>query len=176
MKIKDIEHNGIRYASVYNTNEINDGLSFLTDDSSFIQVGTWKYEKGKILDAHYHNTFDRSSTQTQEIVYVISGEIICNIYTKDGVFISSFNLSSGMFAVQLYGVHEYEIVENAKVLEVKNGPYFGPEKDSDSSPRFHSRNGSVALPERLNPPPPEPPLQSAVTQQSKESRTEAGAE
>ena len=88
-----------------------------------------KYEKGKILDAHYHNTFDRSSTQTQEIVYVISGEIICNIYTKEGVFINTFNLSSGMFAVQLYGVHEYEIVENAKVLEVKNGPYFGPEKD-----------------------------------------------
>ena len=30
MKIKDIEHNGITYASVYNTNEINDGLSFFT--------------------------------------------------------------------------------------------------------------------------------------------------
>ena len=58
MKITDIEHNGITYASVYDINEINDGLSFFTDESSFIQVGTWKYEKGKILDAHYHNTFE----------------------------------------------------------------------------------------------------------------------
>ena len=49
MKITDIEHNGITYASVYDINEINDGLSFFTDESSFIQVGTWKYEKGKYL-------------------------------------------------------------------------------------------------------------------------------
>ena len=51
------------------------------------------------------------------------------ISTQKMGFFGHFNLSSGMFAVQLYGVHEYEIVENAKVLEVKNGPYFGPEKD-----------------------------------------------
>ena len=35
MKIKDIEHNGITYASVYDINEINDGLSFFTDDKFF---------------------------------------------------------------------------------------------------------------------------------------------
>jgi len=32
-------------------------------------------------------------------------------------------------AIQLYGVHEYEILEEALVIENKNGPYFGPEKD-----------------------------------------------
>ena len=31
-------------------------------------------------------------------------------------------------AVQLYGAHEYEILEKAIVIETKNGPYFGPEK------------------------------------------------
>ena len=31
--------------------------------------------------------------------------------------------------IQYEGVHEYEILENTKVIEVKNGPYFGPDKD-----------------------------------------------
>ena len=32
-------------------------------------------------------------------------------------------------AIQLYGVHEYEILDKAIVVETKNGPYFGPKKD-----------------------------------------------
>ena len=34
-----------------------------------------------------------------------------------------------MIIVQYQGVHEYEMIEDSKVLEVKNGPYHGPEKD-----------------------------------------------
>ena len=41
------------FASIHNFNEMDEGLSFLTNDESFIQVGTWNYEKNKILDAHY---------------------------------------------------------------------------------------------------------------------------
>ena len=33
-----------------------EGLTFLTDDNNFIQVGLWKYQKGKVLQTHYHNT------------------------------------------------------------------------------------------------------------------------
>ena len=36
---------------------------------------------------------------------------------------------TGMMIVQYQGVHEYEMIEDSKVLEVKNGPYHGPEKD-----------------------------------------------
>ena len=34
-----------------------------------------------------------------------------------------------MMIVQYQGVHEYEMIVDSKVLEVKNGPYFGPDKD-----------------------------------------------
>ena len=34
-----------------------------------------------------------------------------------------------MFIIQYEGIHEYEMIEKSKVLEVKNGPYFGPDKD-----------------------------------------------
>ena len=59
----------------------------------------------------------------------VKGKVRCNIYTKTGSHIDSFDLKDGEMAIQLYGVHEYEILEEALVIENKNGPYFGPEKD-----------------------------------------------
>ena len=127
--IKHILHEGELYASIFDTSNISEGLDFLTSDSSFIQVGTWNYKKNKTLDAHFHNYFERSVQRTQEVVYVIEGSIKCNLCKEDTTFIETVIIDSGMLIVQYQGVHEYEIVEDSKVLEVKNGPYFGPEKD-----------------------------------------------
>ena len=38
-------------------------------------------------------------------------------------------IESGQLIIQLSQAHEYTILEDSIVLEVKNGPYFGPEKD-----------------------------------------------
>ena len=127
--IKNISHNDELYSSIFDLNNINEGLDFLTNNDSFVQVGTWKYEKGKILDAHYHNTFERKSYITQEVVLVLEGKIICNLYTTNGEFIASEEIRENQLIIQFQGIHEYEILENSKVLEIKNGPYFGPDKD-----------------------------------------------
>ena len=117
------------YSSIFDLDNTSEGLDFLTNDDAFVQVGTWKYEKGKILDAHYHNTFERKSYITQEVVLVLEGTIICNLYTTDGEFIASEEIKQNQLIIQFQGVHEYEIMDNSKVLEIKNGPYFGPDKD-----------------------------------------------
>lgn len=127
--IKNIIYNDELYSSIFDLNNISEGLDFLTNDESFIQVGTWKYEKGKILDAHYHNTFERKSFITQEVVLVLEGSIICNLYTKDGNFIATKEINQNQLIIQYQGIHEYEIIKDSKILEIKNGPYFGPDKD-----------------------------------------------
>ena len=127
--IKNIIYNDELYSSIFDLNNISEGLDFLTNDESFIQVGTWKYEKGKILDAHYHNTFERKSFITQEVVLVLEGNIICNLYTKDRNFIATEEINQNQFIIQYQGIHEYEIMKDSKILEIKNGPYFGPDKD-----------------------------------------------
>jgi hypothetical protein len=129
MNTKKITHKGKLYAIYFNVNEAEDGLSFVSDDEDFIQVGIWKYQPKKILPAHFHKEYIREASRTCESVYVVKGKIKCNLYTKSGNFIKSFILNSNDMAIQLYGVHEYEILEEALVLENKNGPYFGPEID-----------------------------------------------
>tara|TARA_Y100000389_G_scaffold112923_1_gene110068 strand:- start:646 stop:1056 length:411 start_codon:yes stop_codon:yes gene_type:complete len=120
---------GIHIATIIKPNLSSEGLSFLTDDEDFIQVGLWNYKKGKRLDTHYHNTFSRESFKTNESVYVVRGKIKCNLYFENGEFISSHILDEGEMIIQFNGAHEYFIEEDALVIENKNGPYFGPEKD-----------------------------------------------
>lgn len=127
--VKNITFKDELYSSVFDLKNIKEGLDFITSDNSFIQVGTWDYQEGKILDAHYHNTFERKSYITQEVVLVVQGSIVCNLYTIEEEFITSEEINQGQLIIQYQGIHEYEIKKDSKVLEIKNGPYFGPEKD-----------------------------------------------
>tara|TARA_B100000427_G_scaffold299946_1_gene281988 strand:- start:211 stop:615 length:405 start_codon:yes stop_codon:yes gene_type:complete len=106
-----------------------EGLDFFSDSEDFIQVGTWNYKKGKTLPLHYHNEFERTSKRTSECVYVLKGKVECNLYSEKGEFIEQVLLDSGQMIIQLSQAHEYVILEDSIVLEVKNGPYFGPDKD-----------------------------------------------
>ena len=128
-KIINIVHKDILYSTIFDLQNINDGLDFITEDDSFIQVGTWNYKKGRILQAHYHNKFERKAYRTQELVFVVDGEITCNLYTEGGDFFKSLKIFKNQLIIQYQGVHEYVIDEDSKILEVKNGPYFGTEKD-----------------------------------------------
>ena len=55
--------------------------------------------------------------------------LLANSYFENGEFISSHILDEGEMIIQFNGAHEYFIEEDALVIENKNGPYFGPEKD-----------------------------------------------
>ena len=129
MKINKVFHKNRLYCYYFSLNKVEDGLTFLSNEDEFIQVGIWKYDKGKMLPAHYHKEFERSSYRTCESIHVIKGKVRCNLYTKSGKFIETFDLKENEVAVQIYGTHEYEIIEDAVVIENKNGPYFGIEKD-----------------------------------------------
>lgn len=126
---EDLIANGTHLATIVRPQMSKEGLSFLTNDDNFIQVGLWNYKKNKRLDTHYHNTFSREAMKTNESVYVVKGKIKCNLYFENGEFISSHIINQGEMIIQFNGAHEYFIEEDAIVIENKNGPYFGPEKD-----------------------------------------------
>lgn len=118
------------YAIVVRSDQIQEGLHFYTPDSSFIQLGTWKYPKNKILRPHAHRTYERVSTVTQEFVFVKRGMIRMNVYDAADKLLQSVTLNQGDFALIYQGGHGYQILEDAtEVIEVKNGPYPGLEAD-----------------------------------------------
>lgn len=115
---------------IYKNEDWVEGLNFITDNSLFIQVGSWWYQNGKKLAKHKHNLVTREANITQEMVYVKSGSMLATIYDNNMNFIEEIILNEGDLAIMAYGGHGYKILQdNTKIIEAKNGPFLSVEID-----------------------------------------------
>jgi hypothetical protein len=63
-------------------------------------------------------------------LYVKKGSLLAKIFDLDGKFVEDLIVKSGDTLILLNCGHAYEILEDGtQVLEVKNGPYLGPDID-----------------------------------------------
>ena len=119
-------------ARLIESGDWKEGLAFYSNDAEFIQVGTWFYDKGKQIQNHVHNKFPRTADMTCEAIYMVSGRMRVNLYTLDKHFVEAFEAKEGEIVVLLEVGHGFEILEdNTKVLEIKNGPFMGVDKDKE---------------------------------------------
>lgn len=130
MNPEKITDNGKILAIIVRDEDWTEGLNFISSENDFMQVGFWNYMQGKDLLPHMHLECQREVLKTQEVIFVKSGAVRLDLFKEDGAFLKSFDLKNGDTAVLLNGGHGYKILQdNTKVLEVKNGPYVGPDKD-----------------------------------------------
>lgn len=128
--METIKNKGQILAIIYRDNDWIEGLNFITPNDLFVQVGSWWYNKGRKLESHIHNDFERSAMRTQEMTYVKSGSIKVSLYDENQKFLQDFILNEGDLSVFAYGGHGYEILEDTtKIIEVKNGPFIDVETD-----------------------------------------------
>lgn len=117
-------------ALVLRNGDFPEGLNFHTQDSDFVQLATWRYNKGKESAVHSHNIVDRTAKRTQEIIYIKKGKVKFNIYTEEDQLCREVVLNAGDLIIVFAGGHGMEILEDGtQALEFKNGPYPGLEKD-----------------------------------------------
>jgi len=130
MKTEKIMDGDLILAVIIRDTDWEEGLNFVSSEGDYQQVGIWGYDKGKKLAPHIHLSEPREVLRTQEVVFVKDGRIRANIYTEKEQFLTSIELKRGDTIILLKGGHGYEILEdNTKILELKNGPYIGPERD-----------------------------------------------
>jgi len=128
--METIRHNDEIISIIFRNSDWKRGLNFITPNELFLQVGTWWYDKGKILTSHIHNDFERIITRTQESVYVKRGGVKVILYTEEREFLQAYVLRGGDFAVFAYGGHGYEILsDNTQIIESKNGPFIDVKLD-----------------------------------------------
>ena len=117
--MNEIKFNDEIFAKIIDLNHLENGLNFFSNDDEFIQVGTWKYEKGKTLDKHYHNFFERKSYRTSEAVLVLNGEIECSIFTEENQFIWKGKLKKNQLIIQLQEHMNTLSLRTLKFLKLK---------------------------------------------------------
>ncbi len=132
MKIEKILDKNLILAIIIKDSDWEQGLTFPSSEQDFQQVGLWRYNKGVKLAPHVHLAEPRNVLRTQEVVFIKKGRMRADIYTENEKFLKSIELNKGDTAILLNGGHGYEILEDdTMVLEVKNGPYAGSDKEKE---------------------------------------------
>ena len=130
MKMEKIMEGDSTLAIVIREGDWEEGLNFVSSEGDYQQVGIWVYNRSKKLAPHIHSIAPREVLRTQEVVFVKDGRIRADVYTEKEEFLKSVELEKGDTIILLNGGHGYEILEdNTRVLEVKNGPYVGADRD-----------------------------------------------
>ncbi len=117
------------------------GLSFLTDDSSVLQVGYMTRPNGEVIVAHVHEPVARSIVGTQEVLIMQEGKVRLDLFTQARKYVASVTLSAGDLVLLSEGGHGIEVLEEARIIEIKQGPFV----DGKDKTRF-----DPALPQSLN--------------------------
>lgn len=126
--IKEVISNGLNLALILRTEFKQDGIRFFTPNNFSQQLGYMKRAKGYIIDPHIHNPVTREVEYTKEVLFIKSGKVRVDFYDNDKKYLESEILNQGDVILLAYGGHGFEILEEAEIIEVKQGPYAG-EKD-----------------------------------------------
>lgn len=106
----------------------SDGINFFTPDDFPQQLACSSYKAGSVVRAHVHNEVERKIVLTQEILLVKKGKLRVNLYDGNNNFFDSRTLEAGDVILFANGGHGIEMLEDSRIIEIKQGPYLG-EKD-----------------------------------------------
>jgi len=101
------------------------GVHFFTPGEFSQQLGMLVHKKGKIVDRHRHKEVRREIHRTQEVLVVLEGRVRIEIYNDEGKILRTLILKAGDAVLLAAGGHRVKVLDEAKLIEVKQGPYAG---------------------------------------------------
>ncbi|RUM07277.1 hypothetical protein [Rhizobium chutanense] len=123
--IENIMHGGELQAMILRSNYTFDGIQFFTPDEFSQQLAYMKRPTGYVIQPHVHNAVAREVLYTKEVLLIKSGVVRVDFYTDAQEYYESALLRAGDVILLAFGGHGFEIIEEAEIIEVKQGPYAG---------------------------------------------------
>lgn len=102
-----------------------EGVNFFTPQGFSQQLGLLVHEKGKKIKAHRHKLIKREIFLTQEVLVVLEGKVKIDLFNEKLQKIKTVIISDGDTILLAHGAHSIEILEDSRIIEVKQGPYAG---------------------------------------------------
>jgi len=106
-----------------------EGLNFFTAPENPLQLGVLKHKQGTVIRPHIHQNSVRTIESIQEVVHVAYGKVEVDFYSREGKNVQSSILNVGDTVLLMSGGHGFRMIENSKLWEIKQGPYYGVEAD-----------------------------------------------
>ena len=99
--------------------------TFYTPDESTMQLGHVVYPKGGRIVPHKHVPLERHITGTAETLIVRQGKVEVELFDDQGLLLVRTVLEVGDVILLLGGGHGFQMLEDAVLFEIKQGPYTG---------------------------------------------------
>lgn len=112
-----------------------EGIRFLAPNDFALQLGHMRRPKGYQVVPHTHNPVQRHTVGTQEVLFIKKGVVRVDFYSMQQEYLESRELSRGDLILLAGAGHGIDVIEEATIVEIKNGPYIeGADKE-----RFEGR-------------------------------------
>lgn len=125
--IETINHGNVQLALILRSSFRAEGVTFFTPNNYSQQLGYMNRRSGYVIAPHVHNPVERAVSYTKEVLFIKSGKVRVDFYTDEQLYLESRVLCEGDVVLLAYGGHGFEIIEDAEIIEVKQGPYAGEE-------------------------------------------------
>ena len=117
-------------AVVFNIDTIEGTRYNDSNDNEILQVSAMVFPQGRAINPHYHLPTKRTTVGTQESWIVWQGRLSVQLYELDQQ-IEEFELGAGDCMTLFRGGHSFTVLDkDTKIIEIKNGPYYGPTHDT----------------------------------------------
>ncbi len=123
--MEKILHQGQLLSIIIKADFKKSGIEFFTPDSFSQQLGYMNRPSGYIIEPHVHNPVIREVIWTQEVLFIKSGKVRVDFYDDSKNYLESRILEKGDIILLASGGHGFEIIDDAEMIEVKQGPYCG---------------------------------------------------
>jgi hypothetical protein len=126
--VETIAEGGVVFGYIVRGGAQPSKTTFYTPDHCPLQVGRIVYAQGGSVPRHYHRRVERHLSITGEVFLVQSGSCAIDIYSDQREKVSTFELEAGDVAILIGGGHAMRMHEDTVLLEIKQGPYGGPQE------------------------------------------------
>jgi mannose-6-phosphate isomerase-like protein (cupin superfamily) len=123
--IERITHAGYELALIIRRSFTKDGIEFFTPSAYSQQLAYMKRPKDYSIAPHVHNPVSREVYYTKEVLFIRSGRVRVDFYTEKQEYLHSRTLEAGDVILLSGGGHGFQMLEEAEIIEVKQGPYAG---------------------------------------------------
>jgi hypothetical protein len=127
--IDKIEYQGKCFALILRNEFDTEGVHFFTSGDNPLQLGVHKYKQGVALKPHIHLNLPKKIESIQEVLHMEHGKLQVDFYDDQGALLGNTILHMGDTILLLSGGHGFEVLEDCKIVEIKQGPYSGQQDD-----------------------------------------------
>ncbi len=124
---EEIIHNGKIIAIIIGATFSKKGIEFFTPNEFSQQLGYMNRKAGYEIEPHTHHHVSRNVKLSQEVLFIRSGKVQVDFYNDENEYFDQRILEAGDVILLASGGHGFTILEDAEMIEVKQGPFIGEE-------------------------------------------------